>query len=129
MDKILTAAREVSAQLGINLEEHRPINNFQKLPAYEKEPLIAEAIDEGLGLCMMTRVTCAATGLATPILDEIREMSGEQEAVFIATVKSVTHAYAVERGQHIAPASVLDCSTVVAIDEAGRLLLWETIGA
>ena len=29
VDNILTAAREVPAQLGINPEEHRPINNFK----------------------------------------------------------------------------------------------------
>ena len=37
VDNILTAAGEVPAQLCINHEEQRPFNNFQKLPAHEKE--------------------------------------------------------------------------------------------
>ena len=49
-ENILTGAGEVPAQLCSNPEEQRPINNFQKLPAYEKESSMAAAIDEGLGL-------------------------------------------------------------------------------
>ena len=68
VDTILAAAREVNAQLGIDPEEHEPVTNFWKLPAYEKEPLMAEAIDEGFGLSVMSSVPCAAKGLATSII-------------------------------------------------------------
>ena len=56
-------------------------------------------------------------------------MPGEQEVLILATVKSVAHADAVEGSQQVSPAGVLDCSTLVAMDAAGRLLLLETIGA
>ena len=49
--------------------------------------------------------------------------------IIIATVKCLAHAVPVEGSQQVAPAGVLDCSTVVAMDVAGRPLLLETIGA
>ena len=55
-------------------------------------------------------------------------MPTEEEDVIITTVKCVPHADAVEGSQKVAPAGLLDWSTVVAMDAAGRLLLLETMG-
>ena len=55
-------------------------------------------------------------------------MPTEEEVVIITTVKCVPHADAVEGSQKVAPAGLLDWSTVVAMDAAGRLLLLETMG-
>ena len=49
-DKIVEATREAPIQLGRNRAHHLPRNNLQKLPRYEAEPLISEAIDEGSDL-------------------------------------------------------------------------------
>ena len=57
---------------------------------------MAEEIDEGFGLGVRNRFPCVVKGLETPILDEIHDLPGEQEAVIIATVKCVAHADAVE---------------------------------
>ena len=76
----------------------------------------------------MQRVPCDAKGLATLILDEVQEMPNEDEVIIIATFK-FAHADAVEESEQVAQAGVLDCSTVVAMDVAGRVLLLETIGA
>ena len=87
VDKIFTAARNFLAQLGIDLAQQVPHNNFQKLPQYEREPLIGEAIDFGYGLGGMQHVPCGAQGLATQYLEEIQESPGEEQAVIVATLK------------------------------------------
>ena len=46
-----------------------------------------------------------------------------------ATVICVAHGNSVEGSAQEAPAGVLDCSIVVAIDQAGGVLLLETTGA
>ena len=56
-------------------------------------------------------------------------MPSEEEAILIAIAKCVAHSVAVEGSHYLAPAGVLDWSTVVAMDMAGRTLLLETIGA
>ena len=56
-------------------------------------------------------------------------MPSEEEGIIIATVKWVAHAAAVQGRQQVAPAGMLDCRTVVAMDVAGRPLLWGTIAA
>ena len=129
VDKIHEAAEEVQSQQVIHPNQDVPHNNFQNLSQYVQEALLAEAINEGYGLAVMQKVLCAASGLATPILDEISEMPSEEEAIIIARVKCVAHSDAVEGGQQISPVGVLDCSTVVAMHVAGRPLLLETIGA
>ena len=45
----------------------------------------------------------------------------------VRAVKCVAHADAVEGSQQGAPAGMLNCSTVVAMDAAGRVLLLGTI--
>ena len=77
----------------------------------------------------MQRIPCGAKPLATPYLSEIQESPDAEYAVFLATVKCVAHAEAVEGSEQEAPAGVIDCSTVVAMDPAGRVLLLETRGA
>ena len=129
VDKILLAARAVSTQLGMNPAEQRPVNTFQKFARYQGEHLLGEGINEGSGLCVMQRLPCAANGLAILILDEVQDMPTEDDVVLIATGKCVAHADAVEESQQGAPAGMLDCCTVVAMDVAGRRLLLETIGA
>ena len=62
-------------------------------------------------------------------MNEIQESPDAEYAVILATVKCVAHADAVEGSEQEAPAGVLDCSTVVAMDPAGRVLLLETMGA
>ena len=89
---------------------------------------MAEAIDFGYGLGVMQQVPCGAQGLATQYSEEIQESSGEDQAVIVATVKCVAHADAVEGYQQVAPAGVLDCRTLIAMDAAGRLLLFEKMG-
>ena len=98
------------------------------MPGYEGEPLLGEAIDEGYGLGVMQRVHCGAQGLATPYLAEIQQIPNEEEVLLIATVKCVANADTVQGSQQVAPAGVLDCSTVVAMDAAERPLLLETMG-
>ena len=56
-------------------------------------------------------------------------MPTEQEAVIIATVKNIAHGYVVEGSEQEAPTGVVDCSTLMVMDAAGRILLLETIGA
>ena len=90
---------------------------------------MGEAINDGYGLGVMQRVPCAANGLATIILDEIQQRPSEEDAILIAIAKCVPHAVSVEGSQKVAPAGVLDCSTVMAMDVAGRVLLLETMGA
>ena len=129
VDKIFAAARAVPAQLGIDPAQYIPPNNFQKLARYEGEPALGKAIEKGNGLGVMQRVPCGAKGLATPILDEVQEMPTEDEVIIIARVKCVAHAAAVQGSQQVAPPGMLGCSTVVAMDVAGRPLLLETMGA
>ena len=62
-------------------------------------------------------------------MDEIQNTPDAEYAVILATVKWVAHADAVEGIEQEASAGVLDCSTVVAMDPAGRVLLLETMGA
>ena len=76
----------------------------------------------------MRRVPCGAKALATPYLNEIQESPDAEYAVILATVKCVAHADAVEGSKQEATAGVLDCSTVVAMDPAGGVLLLETMG-
>ena len=54
-------------------------------------------------------------------------MSNKAEVVIIAAVKCVAHADTVEASEKVAPGVMLDCSTVVALDAAGRDLLLQTI--
>ena len=58
---------------------------------------------------------------------EMQASPEERSAVNIATVKCVAHAEAVEPSKQRDPAGVLDCSTPVAMDCAGRVLLLETM--
>ena len=51
-----------------------------------------------------------------------------QFAVILATVKCVAHVDTVEGSVQEAPPGVLDFSNEVAIDQAGRVLLLETMG-
>ena len=71
----------------------------------------------------------SAQALATPYLDEIQITPDAEYAVILATVKCVAHADVVEGSEQEAPAGVLDCSTGVAMDPAGRVLLLEAMGA
>ena len=48
--------------------------------------------------------------------------------MILATVKCVAHTDAVEGSEQVAPVGVLDCSTVLSMDAAGRVLLVETTG-
>ena len=123
------AARGVPAHLGIDPAYYAPNNNFQQLARYEEEPLPTDAIDDGYGIGVMQQIPCGAKGLATPYLDQIHNTPDAEYAVILATVKCVAHADAVEGSAQEAPAGVLDCSTVVAMDPAGRVLLLETMGA
>ena len=52
----------------------------------------------------------------------------ERSAVIIATVKWVAHGDALQASKQRDPAGVLDCSTLVAMDSAGRVFLLETMG-
>ena len=83
---------EIPAQLRTDRAQHPPHNIFQKLVEYEREPAMGQALENGFGLALMTRVTSAAKGLATPILDEIQDIRGDGEGGIIATVKCVAHA-------------------------------------
>ena len=74
-------------------------------------------------------VPSATKGLSTQILDEIQEMSSEEEAIIIATVKCVAHTVAVLWSEPVAPAGVLDCSTEVSMDVARTPLLLPPKGA
>ena len=56
-------------------------------------------------------------------------MPNEDELILIATLKCVAHVDAVEQSEHVAPAGVLDSSTLVSLDVAGRPILLETMGA
>ena len=67
----------------------------------------------------MQQIPCAAKGLATPYLYDIQNTPDAQYAVILAIVKCVAHADAVKGTEQDAPAGVLDCSTVVAMDPAG----------
>ena len=128
VDKILRAAGGVPAKLGIDPTRHAPNNNFQRVEPYEDVPLPTNAIDLGYGLGVMQQIQCRANALATQYLQEIQESPVAEYAVILATVKCVLHADAVEGSEEEAPAGVLDCSTLVAMDPAGRVLLlkqWE----
>ena len=129
VDKILTAARGVPAQLAIDLTLQSPNNNFQQLATYEQASLPTAAIDLGYGIGLIQQIPCGGNPLATPNLSEIHETPYAEYAVILATVKCVAHADAVEIMEHEAPPGVLDCSTVVAMDPVGRMLLLETMGA
>ena len=123
MDKISTTGGYVPALLGIDPAQQTPHNNLQKLPRYECEPLLGEAIHQGYGLGIRLPVHCPAPRLASPNLDEIQEMPNQDQAVLIATLKCVAHAEAVEGSQQVAPAWMLDWSTVVSMEAARRPLL------
>ena len=69
LDKILTAARGVPAQLGTDPTLHAPHNNFQQLAPYKKVPVPTDAIDLGYGIGVMQEIPCGAKALATPYLD------------------------------------------------------------
>ena len=47
VDKILTAARGVPLQLGIDPAHHTPNNNFQQPARYGEAPLPRDEIDDG----------------------------------------------------------------------------------
>ena len=59
---------------------------------------------------------------------EVQASPEERSAVIIATVKCVAHAEAVDGSKQRDPTGMLDCSTLVAMDCAGRVLLLETMG-
>ena len=59
---------------------------------------------------------------------EMQSSPEQLSAVIIATVKCVPHAGVVEASKQRDPAGVLDSSTLVAMDCAGRFLLLETMG-
>ena len=77
----------------------------------------------------MLGVPCGLQGLATSILHEVQMMPYEAKVIILATLKCVAHTDAVDGSEQLAPAGVLDCSTMVAMDVAGRPLLLETMGA
>ena len=54
---------------------------------------------------------------------EMQASPDERNAVIVATVKCVAHADAVEASKQRDPVGVLDCSTLVAMDSAGIVLL------
>ena len=54
-------------------------------------------------------------------------MPTEDDVLIIPTVKSVEHADSVQESEQVAAAVMRDCSTVVAMDVAGRFLLLETM--
>ena len=76
----------------------------------------------------MQEIKGGAPRLARPYLAEIHESPDDEYAVILSTVKCVTHTDAVEGSEQVAPAGVLDCSTLVPKDAAGRVLLLETMG-
>ena len=121
VDYIIAATREVPTQLSINPTQYLPRKNFMKVPHYQRESFMVEEINEEYGLGVMQ--PGAANGLATPILEEVQEMPNEVIAIIIATVKCVAPACAVEEIEQVAPADLLDCNTVMAIDVAGRVRL------
>ena len=88
-----------------------------------------DAIDIEYGIGEKRWIPCGAKELASPYLNEIQNTPDAEYAVILATVKCVAHTDAVEGSDQVAPAGVLDCSTVVAMDPAGRVLLLETMGA
>ena len=59
---------------------------------------------------------------------EMQASPEERNVVIIGTVKCVAHAEAVEASKQRDPTGLLDCSTLVARDAAGRVLLLETMG-
>ena len=128
LDQILTAARNTPNELGIHPEYHVPHNIRQALPPYELEPLPRQAIDDGSGLSVMQEIPCGVASLATPYLREMQASPEERNAVIIATVKCLAHANAVTASKQTDPVGVLDCNTLVAMDSAGRVLLFETMG-
>ena len=84
---------------------------------------------EGYGVRVLQPEPCAVKGLATPILDGLQEMPNENEAIIVATVKCVSPADGLEESEQIPPARVLDWSTLVTLDGAGRPLLLKTMRA
>ena len=127
VDKIFAAAREVPALLGIDPIKQVPLNNFQQ-PRSEGEALQGEAIHGGYGLSVMQQGPCGAAGLVTPYLNEIQETPDAEYAVILATVNCLAHNDAVEGSEQVHPAGDLDCSNVMAMDGAGRVLLEKTMG-
>ena len=71
VEKIMTAARGVPAQLAIDPVQHPRINNFQQLAPYEQAPLATDAIDLGYGVGLMQQITCGANALARAYLNEL----------------------------------------------------------
>ena len=129
VDSIYAAVRSVPAQVGIDPTQQVPHNNFQQLPRYDNEPLAGDSIDACFGLGIMQEIQCAAPGLAKPYLEQIQETPEDEDALILATVKCVAHIDSVEASEQVAPVGVLDCSTVLALHAAGRVLLAETMGS
>ena len=77
---------------------------------------------------MMQEIPCGAPGLPTPYLAEIQEACDDEYAVILPTMKCVAHADVLDGSEEVAPSGLLDCSTVVPMDPAGRALLLETMG-
>ena len=119
---------QAHTQTGIDATQHHPIYIFQKLPRYEVEPLLNEKDEEVHARCVTQRVPSGVQGLATPILQEVEMMPNENEAIIIATLRCVAHIDSVEVSEHVAPAGMLDCSTLVAIYNTRCRLLLETMG-
>ena len=109
-------------------DSHVPQSTRQQLAPYEFEPLPRKAIDNGYGLGIMQETQCSVPSLASPYLVEVEASPEERSAVIIDTVKCAAHAEAVDGSKQRDPAGVLDCSTLVAMDVAGRVLLLETMG-
>ena len=65
-DRILTAARGVPAQLGIDPTYPAPSKNFLHVDRYEEAPLPKDAIDYGYGIGVLHQIPCRAKALATP---------------------------------------------------------------
>ena len=125
----MAASRRANAQLGIDPTLHAPHNNFEQIAPYEEAPLPTDEIDLAYGVGVMQQIPCGGKTLATPYLDEILETPDAEYVVILATLKCVAHGDAVDGSEQEAAACVLDCSTVVAMDPAGRILLLETMGA
>ena len=66
--------------------------------------------------------------LKTPYLQEIHMSPDEQYAMISETVKCVAHAYAVEGSKQQAPAGLLACTTLAAMDPWARLIPLEPMG-
>ena len=74
VDKIFASERAAPAYFGRDHGRYIPLKNFKKLPRYEGEPMMGEAINDGYGLDVLQRVPCRAKGLATSILYDVLEM-------------------------------------------------------